>query len=153
MTGCPNEAAASRVAEVERPDDARPASDNELSSVKSERDALIVWLTDERRRLNRELDSYAAQLAALQSRLDKVTRSFRRRFVEWMVHLPRSAGRLLRGAFRSGEPQLIGKAGHSPSSAKTPLDRPRLESTSSEGMLQAHSPSVALDERIDNPHC
>jgi len=141
-----NEAEASRVAEIELLNDGLSARDNEVSSVQSER-AALMWLIDERTRLNRELDSYAAQLAALQGRFDKVTRSFRWRFVEWMVHLPRSAGRLLRGAFRAREPQLIGKAGCSPSSAKTPLDRPRLESTSSEGMLQAHSPSVPLDER------
>src|SRR5271166_3977500 len=138
-TGRLNEAVASRDAEIERPNDALSDRDNELSSVKSERAALI-WLIDERRRLNEELDSQAAQLVGLQRRLDKVTRSFRWRLVEGMVHLPRSAGRLLRRPF------IRVASRHSPSSAKTPPDRPRLESTSSEGMLQAHSPSVALDE-------
>ena len=78
MTGRLNEAVASRVAEIERPNDAQSARDSELSSER----AALIWLNDERARLNRELDAQAAQLAALQRRFDKVTRSFRWRLVE-----------------------------------------------------------------------
>jgi glycosyltransferase involved in cell wall biosynthesis len=100
------EAAAMRIAEIGRLNDHLSSRDMELQSVKTERDAQIVWLSDERTRLNGQLDGYAATLDALQGRYDKLqgrydkrTRSFRWRFVDGLVHLPRTAGRAVRWPF------------------------------------------------------
>jgi glycosyltransferase involved in cell wall biosynthesis/ubiquinone/menaquinone biosynthesis C-methylase UbiE len=91
--------AAARDAEIGRLNDHLSSRDMELQSVKTERDAQIVWLSDERTRLNGQLDGYAATLDALQGRYDKLTRSFRWRFVDGLVHLPRTAGRAVRWPF------------------------------------------------------
>lgn len=85
--GCLNEAAATRdleigrlndavamhQAEIERLNEAISARDRELSSVKAERDAQIVWLSDERMRLNGQLNVDAAKLEVLQGQFDTVT--------------------------------------------------------------------------------
>ncbi len=72
-----NDALGARGAEMGRLKDVLSARDAELSSIKTEREAQIVWLNDERRRLNSELNAHAANLADLQRRFDKLTRSFR----------------------------------------------------------------------------
>jgi glycosyltransferase involved in cell wall biosynthesis/ubiquinone/menaquinone biosynthesis C-methylase UbiE len=97
-----NNAAAARDAEIGRLNDRLSSRDMELQSVRTERDAQIVWLSDERARLNGQLDGYATRLDALQGlqrRYDKLTRSFRWRFVDGLTHLPRTAGRAVRWPF------------------------------------------------------
>jgi glycosyltransferase involved in cell wall biosynthesis/SAM-dependent methyltransferase len=94
-----NDAASPLNVEIRRLHDALSARGRELSSVKSERDGQIVWLSDDRTRLNGQLDAYAARLDALQGRFDEVTRSFRWRLVDGLVHLPRTVGRILRRPF------------------------------------------------------
>jgi glycosyltransferase involved in cell wall biosynthesis/ubiquinone/menaquinone biosynthesis C-methylase UbiE len=109
-----NDAAAARDAEIGRLNDAVAARDAEIKRLNdealalslAERDGQIVWLTDELTRLNRQLDAYAARLDALQGRYDKLqgrydklTRSLRWRFVDGLVHLPRTAGRAVRWPF------------------------------------------------------
>jgi glycosyltransferase involved in cell wall biosynthesis len=70
-----------------------------LNDAVSGRDAKIDHLNDERLRLSGELSAHAAELAELQKRFDKLTRSFRWRFLDGLVHLPRSVGRLWRWPF------------------------------------------------------
>jgi glycosyltransferase involved in cell wall biosynthesis/SAM-dependent methyltransferase len=94
-----NDWAAARNAEISRLNDALDARGTELASVKAQRDGQIVLQSDERARLNVELDAYAARLATLQGRFDRVTRSFRWRFVDGSVHFPRTVGRVLRWPF------------------------------------------------------
>ena len=176
-----NDVVATRDAEIGRLNNVLSARDIELSSVKAERDAQIVWLSDERTRLSGELNAHAAKLAVSQGQLYKLTRSFRWRFVDGAVHFPRSVGRVLRWPFirvayhkngrprgwlrrlrsRSGKPQstgervdlrasermlLSGQTAEPISSAETLSIEQKPESTSSEGTLQAPSPTAALDE-------
>ena len=106
-----NEAASRREAEMtalevetRRLTAALSARDNELSSVKAEHDAKIAWLSHER-------NADAARLVSLQDRHDKLTRSFRWRFVDGVVHFPRTASRSLRWPFtrvafhKNGQPR------------------------------------------------
>src|SRR3984957_5374705 len=94
-----NEAGSARDEETRRLSDELSAGERELSSVKAQRDSEIVWLSNERTRLNGELQAHAAALAVLQGRLDKVTRSFAWRFVNGAIHFPRTVGRALRRPF------------------------------------------------------
>ena len=89
-------------AEIDRLNEAVSARDakiGRLNDAVSAREAQIVWLNDERTRLNGELKVHVANLAALQRRFDKLSRSFGWRLKDGLVHLPRSVGRLLRRAF------------------------------------------------------
>jgi glycosyltransferase involved in cell wall biosynthesis/ubiquinone/menaquinone biosynthesis C-methylase UbiE len=151
------ETAATRIAEIGRLNDHLSSRDMELQSVKTERDAQIVWLSDERTRLNGQLDGYAATLDALQGRYDKLqgrhdklTRSFRWRFVDGLVHLPRTAGRAVRWPFirvafhkngpprgwlrrlgsRSAEPQSTGPSEEAPFGGQNAGPIPRAETLS-----------------------
>jgi glycosyltransferase involved in cell wall biosynthesis/SAM-dependent methyltransferase len=90
-----NDWAAARNTEIVYLNGALGARGRELSSVKAERDGQIVLLSDERQQLN----AYAARLATLQGRFDRVTRSFRWRFVDGAIHFPRTGGRVLRWPF------------------------------------------------------
>ena len=79
-------------AETRRLTAALSARDGELSAVKAEHDAKIAWL-------NQERNADSARLASLQDGYDKLTRSFRWRFVDGAVHFPRAASRSLRWPF------------------------------------------------------
>jgi glycosyltransferase involved in cell wall biosynthesis/ubiquinone/menaquinone biosynthesis C-methylase UbiE len=167
-----NDAVATRIAEIGRLNDHLSSRDMELQSVKTERDAQIVWLSDERTRLNGQLDGYVAGLDALQGRYDKLARSFRWRFVDGLVHLPRTVGRAVRWPFirvafhkndrprgwlrrlrsRSTEPQSTGPSEEALFGGQHAAPIPRAETLSltqspesSEETLQVHGPSVALD--------
>jgi ubiquinone/menaquinone biosynthesis C-methylase UbiE len=94
-----NEAASRREAEIteleveaRRLAAALSARDAELSSVRAQHDAKIAWL-------NHERNADAARLVSLQDRYDKLTRSFRWRFVDGVVHFPRTTSRSLRRPF------------------------------------------------------
>ena len=171
-----NEAGSARDEETRRLSDELSAGERELSSVKAQRDSEIVWLSNERTRLNGELQAHAAALAVLQGRLDKVTRSFAWRFVNGAIHFPRTVGRALRRPFarvafhkngrprawlrrlrsRLGEPQSAGStagmfvggqsARQIPTADAFSLTQSR-DLISGEGALQAPSPSAALDGR------
>ena len=154
-----NDAAATRDAEIGRLNDHLSSRDMELQSVKTERDAQIVWLSDERTRLNGQLDGYAARLDALQGRHDKLTRSFRWRFVDGLVHLPRTGGRAVRWPFtrvafhKNGRPRgWLRRLGFK-SRANALADKgvspvgPSHESAAGQGTLQAHGPAAGLDVR------
>ncbi len=91
-----------RDAEVGRLNDAVSARDAQigrLNDAVSARDAQIGWLSDERKRLNGELNALVAKLAILQNQFDKFRRSLSWRFVDGLIHLPRSVGRLSRWPF------------------------------------------------------
>ena len=90
-----NEAAAKREAEIRRLSNSTSAPEVEARR----RDAQIASLNDERARLTEQVNAYAARLNALQGRFDKLTRSFRWRFVDGVVHFPRTVGRTLRWPF------------------------------------------------------
>jgi len=155
-------------AEIKRLKDALSARGWELSSVKAERDGHIVWLSDERTRLNGQLDDYAVRLAGLQGRFDKVTRSFRWRFVDGLVHFPRTVGRVLRWPFvrvafhKSGRPRgWFRRSGFQSSAIRVSRETANLtsgertrdrgqnaEMTSSEATLQtADAAAFVLDRR------
>jgi len=91
--------AAARFAEIDRLNDHLSSRDMELESVKTERDAQILSMSNERTRLNEQLNAYGAKLNSLQGRYDNLTRSLRWRFVDGMVHLARSGGRAVRWPF------------------------------------------------------
>lgn len=81
-----------RDAEIGRLNDAVSVRDAGLTSARAERDA-------ERTRLNGELNAYVAELALLQKRFDKFSQSLSWQFVDGLVHIPRSVGRLSRWPF------------------------------------------------------
>ncbi len=95
-----SEAVSMRETEIRRLRDDLLAHNIQHQSVKAERNAQIVRLIDERTRLTDQLDAQAARLDALQDRHDKLTQSFRWRFVDGLVHLPRTAGRTASWPFR-----------------------------------------------------
>ena len=144
-------AASARDAEIGRLSDALSDRDRELSLVKAERDAQILWLNDERTRLDGELNALVAKLAELQRRFGKLTRSFRWRLVDELVHLPRTAGRVSRWPFvraafhKNGRPRgWLRRLGHSKAMQST---AEAVYSSSSEGTLPTgHSVELALNE-------
>jgi glycosyltransferase involved in cell wall biosynthesis/SAM-dependent methyltransferase len=165
-----NDAAAMRQAEIERLNEAISARDRELSSVKAECDAQIVWLSDERMRLNGQLSVDAAKLEVLQGQFDTVTQSFAWRFVDEAVHFPRTVGRVLRGPFvrvayhkngrprswlrrlryMSGAPQAAGGSGQMFIGQQDGWPNPSAETpslTPSAGSPRAERPSLAIDVR------
>ena len=161
-----NDVAAPLNVEIHRLHDVLSARGWELSSVKTEGDAQIVWLSDERTRLNGQLDGYAARLDALQDRYDKLqgrhdtlTRSFRWRFVDGLIHLPRTVGRAVRWPFtgvafhKNGRPRgwlrrlgFKSRANALANKGVSPVG-PNHEFAAGQGTLQTHGPDAGLDVR------
>ena len=157
-----NDAAAVRDAEIRRLNDAISDADRELASVKAERDAQIVWLSDERTRQGEELHARAAQLEVLQGRFDKVTSSFAWRSIDGAVHFPRTVGRVLRWPFvrvayhKNGRPRAwlrrlssnSGERHSTKSSTQMLIDQPG----TNPNLETAGSSSIELTSRAERPY-
>ena len=137
-----------REAEIGCLNDAVSVRDAGLTLAKAERDA-------ERTRLNGELNAYVAELALLQKRFEKFSQSLSWQFVDGLVHIPRSVGRLSRWPFvrvafhKNGRPRgwLQRLSVYSGSPQERTLLRGRsAELTSIEATLQIpRGPATVLD--------
>lgn len=116
-----------------------------VSSTAAEREEQIIWLNNERIRLNNELSARVASLVGLQSQFDKINMSLKWRFINWVVHIPRSAGRLLRWPF--GRIAFHGR-GRPRGGLRQPLGGQLADSSLSEATLESPSgPAVVLDDQ------